>query len=91
MNPQKRISRNSNSLSKMTIVVTGTLNNFTRQQIEQTIKENGGKSSSSVSKNTSFLLAGENPGSKIEKAQKLGIKILDEKQFMVLIRKNPLQ
>ena len=91
VNPQKRISRNSNSLSKMTIVVTGTLNNFTRQQIEQTIKENGGKSSSSVSKNTSFLLAGENPGSKIEKAQKLGIKILDEKQFMVLIRKNPLQ
>ncbi len=85
--PQNQLNKNSLSLSKMTIVVTGTLNNFTRQQIEQTIKENGGKSSSSVSINTSFILAGENPGSKVKKAQELGIKIIDEKQFLELIKK----
>ena len=88
VNPQKQLNKDSHTLSKMTIVITGTLKNFTRQQIEQTIKENGGKSSSIVSKNTSFVLAGENPGSKIKKAQELGIRIIDEKQFLELIQNN---
>ena len=85
---QNTKKESSKTLSEMVIVVTGTLEKFTRQQIEQTIKENGGKSTSSVSKNTTFVLAGENPGSKIEKAQKLGIKILNEKQFLELIHKS---
>ena len=59
-------------LAGKTIVVTGTLVNFSRQQIEEAIRNAGGKTSSSVSKNTDFVLAGENPGSKIEKARQLG-------------------
>ena len=86
--PQKQKVISSKTLSEMTIVVTGSLENFTRQQIEQTIKDHGGKSTSSVSKNTTFVLAGENPGSKIEKAQELSVKIIDEKQFMELIQKD---
>ena len=82
--------KGSEVLNGNIIVVTGTLENFTRQQIEQTIKEHGGKSSSSVSKNTSFVLAGVNPGSKVEKAQKLGIKIINEIQFMKLIQKDTM-
>ncbi|MHC4386064.1 MAG: NAD-dependent DNA ligase LigA, partial [Planctomycetota bacterium] len=58
----------SNILEGMTIVVTGTLKNFTRQQIEQMIKDHGGKTSSSVSKKTNFVVAGENAGSKLDKA-----------------------
>ncbi|HOL31989.1 MAG TPA: NAD-dependent DNA ligase LigA [Anaerohalosphaeraceae bacterium] len=69
-------------LAGQTIVVTGTLKHFTRQQIEQTIKDHGGKTSSSVSKKTSFVLAGQDPGSKLEKARRLGVEILDEDQFL---------
>jgi DNA ligase (NAD+) len=72
-------------LAGKTIVVTGTLENFSRQQAQQAIKEAGGKSSSSVSKKTDFVLAGENPGSKLQKARKLGVEVIDEKQFMKMI------
>jgi len=72
-------------LAGKTIVVTGTLENFSRQQIEQAIKQAGGKSSSSVSKKTDFVLAGEDPGSKLDKAQKIGVKIINEKQFLEMI------
>jgi DNA ligase (NAD+) len=64
-----------------TIVVTGTLRNFTRQQAELAIRQAGGKTSSSVSKKTDFVLAGEEPGSKLDKAQKLGVKVIGEKEF----------
>jgi DNA ligase (NAD+) len=69
------------------IVVTGTLENFSRDQIEQTIKDNGGKVSSSVSKKTSFVLAGSEPGSKVDKAQSLGVKIISESEFMKILGK----
>ena len=89
--PKKSTKENGLGVLKgNNIVVTGTLENFTRQQIEQAIKDNGGKSTSSVSKNTTFVLAGENPGSKIKKAQELGIKIINENQFLELIQKEPL-
>ena len=81
---QPKIQR-SEKLAGKTIVVTGTLENFSRQQTEQAIRHAGGKSSSSVSKKTDFVLAGENPGSKLDKARKLGIEIIDEKQFMKMI------
>jgi DNA ligase (NAD+) len=71
----------SNMLEGMTIVVTGTLKQFTRQQIERMIKDHGGKTASSVSKKTALLVAGENAGSNLEKAQKLGIEIIDEDEF----------
>jgi DNA ligase (NAD+) len=72
----------SNALEGMIIVVTGTLKNFSRQQIEQMIKDHGGKTASSVSKKTAFVVAGENAGSKLEKASQLGVDILTEDQFL---------
>jgi DNA ligase (NAD+) len=72
-------------LAGKTFVVTGSLENFTRQQAEQAIRQAGGKTSSSVSKKTNFVLAGKEPGSKLEKANELGVKVIDEKQFLKLI------
>jgi DNA ligase (NAD+) len=83
--PEQPQRRRSEKLAGKTIVVTGTLENFTRQQIEQAIRQAGAKSSSSVSKKTDFVLAGENPGSKLEKARKLGVEVINEKQFMELL------
>jgi DNA ligase (NAD+) len=77
----------SDILAGQTIVVTGTLENFSRDRIEQTIKDNGGKVSSSVSKKTSFVLAGSEPGSKVDKAQSLGVKIISESEFMKILGK----
>jgi DNA ligase (NAD+) len=78
-------AKRSNKLAGKTIVVTGSLESFTRQQIQQAIRQAGAKSSSSVSKKTDFVLAGENPGSKLEKARALGVKVIDEKQFLELL------
>ncbi|MGA2322670.1 MAG: NAD-dependent DNA ligase LigA [Sedimentisphaerales bacterium] len=69
------------NLAGKTIVVTGTLQNFSRQQIEEAIRNAGAKVSSSVSKNTDFVLAGENPGSKLDKARQFGVKIITEQEF----------
>jgi DNA ligase (NAD+) len=69
------------------IVVTGELENFTRQQVEQAIRQVGGKASSSVSKKTDFVLAGENAGSKLDKALKLGVEVINEKQFLGMLGK----
>jgi len=74
-------------LAGKTIVVTGSLKSSTRSEIEQTIKDNGGKVGSSVSKNTSFVVAGEDPGSKLDKARQLQVKIIDENEFLQLIQK----
>jgi len=83
--PEKPKPRRSSKLAGKTIVVTGTLKNFTRQQAEQTIRQAGGKLSSSVSKKTDFVLAGENPRSKLDKAKQLGVKVISEKQFMEML------
>ena len=69
-------------LAGMTVVVTGTLSKFTRGEIKQKIEELGGKSSESVSKSTTFVVAGEEAGSKLEKAKKLGVEVLDEAGFL---------
>ncbi|MCX8065469.1 MAG: NAD-dependent DNA ligase LigA [Candidatus Hydrogenedentes bacterium] len=79
------IEEGKNILKGMTFVVTGTLKNFTRDQIEQKIKSLGGKAVSSVSKNTDYLIVGESPGSKLEKAQRLGVKIISEEDFLNMI------
>ena len=83
--PERPRIQRSDNLAGKTIVVTGTLEKFSRQQAEQTIRQAGGKPSSSVSKKTDFVLAGENPGSKLDKARKLGVEVIDEKQFMEMI------
>lgn len=70
-----------NFFSDKTFVITGTLENFSREEAGNKIVALGGKVTSSVSNKTDFLLVGENVGSKLNKAKKLGIKILSEKQF----------
>ena len=67
--------------SGMSIVVTGTLENFTRDQAEEAIISRGGKAASSVSKNTAFVLAGANAGSKLAKAEALGVEVIGEAEF----------
>ena len=75
----------SDELKGKTFVLTGTLQNMTRDEASEKIKQMGGKTSSSVSKNTSFVIAGENAGSKLDKAQKLGVIILSEDDFLNMI------
>ena len=72
-------------LNQQTFVITGTLENFSRDQIKDLIETNGGKVSGSVSKKTSFLIIGDNPGSKAEKAEELGVEIINEKQLLELL------
>jgi DNA ligase (NAD+) len=72
------------ALSGFTFVVTGTLKGFTRDGIKEFIEENGGKVTDSVSRKTNYLVLGENPGSKAEKARSLGVKILNEAELRKL-------
>ncbi len=69
-------------LAGMTIVVTGTLTQFTRGEIKKRIETLGGKTSETVSKTTTFVLAGDDAGSKLDKAKKLAVEILDEAAFL---------
>ncbi|PYJ59931.1 MAG: NAD-dependent DNA ligase LigA [Verrucomicrobia bacterium] len=69
-----------------TFVLTGTVPSMTREEATARIESLGGKVSSSVSKKTDYVLAGEEAGSKLEKAQKLGVKIIDEKEFLKMIK-----
>ncbi|MFT4552402.1 MAG: DNA ligase (NAD+) [Chlamydiales bacterium] len=71
--------------SGKTFVLTGTLTSYTRSAAASLIKERGGKITGSVSKKTDFLLAGDSPGSKFDKAEKLGVKIIEEKEFSTLL------
>ena len=73
------------ALSGLRFVLTGTLPSLTRKQAADLIEQNGGKVTSSVSKKTSYLLAGEDAGSKLTKAQQLGITILTEQEFLEMI------
>jgi DNA ligase (NAD+) len=66
-------------------VLTGSLSAMPREEAKTKIQELGGKTSESVSKEVDYLVVGEEPGSKLEKAKKLGIKILDEKEFLKMI------
>ncbi|MGD9014890.1 MAG: NAD-dependent DNA ligase LigA [Candidatus Omnitrophota bacterium] len=68
------------------VVFTGELDDFTRQQAEGLVRQFGGKVSSSVSKNTTFVVAGDNPGTKYIKAKQLGVKIINEAQFKEMIK-----
>ena len=86
--PARRVAPGSGGtgpLAGKTVVVTGTLSVFDRQSAEEAIRAAGGKAAGSVSKNTSYLVAGENAGSKLQKAQELGVTVLDEDEFRRLL------
>ncbi len=75
------------ALAGLTIVVTGTLPNLGRKEAAELIEKNGGKCTGSVSKKTSYVLAGEAAGSKLDKANSLGIPVIDEETFLQMIQK----
>ena len=72
-------------LAGKTLVVTGTLEKYTREEIEALIEQHGGRAASSVSKKTDYLVAGEKAGSKLDKANKLGVRVISEAEFDKLI------
>ena len=75
----------SSEFAGQTFVFTGTLTRFTREEAESEVKARGGKATSSVSKGTTYVVAGDKAGSKLEKAQKLGVTVIDEDGFLRLI------
>ena len=79
------------SLAGKTFVVTGTLSGFSRSESESRIKELGGKVTSSVTRNTDYLVAGVSPGSKLAAAERLGMEILDEAAFVELLANPSLE
>ena len=86
VNPSYEKSQVDNRFEGMTFVLTGTLPTMKRDEAKELIEKYGGKASGSVSKKTSYVLAGEEAGSKLTKAQQLGIKIITEDEFLQMIK-----
>ena len=77
------------TLEGLTVVATGSLQHYTRDSVKEAIIGRGGKAAGSVSKKTDYVVVGENAGSKADKAEQLGVPVLDEDQFTVLLEKGP--
>ena len=77
------------TLEGLTVVVTGSLERFSRDSVKEAIIARGGKASGSVSKKTDYVVVGENAGSKADKAEQLGVPILDEAGFERLLANGP--
>lgn len=77
------------TLEGLTIVATGSLQHYTRDSVKEAIISRGGKASGSVSKKTDYVVVGDNAGSKADKAEQLGVPVLDEDQFTLLLEKGP--
>ena len=77
------------TLEGMSIVITGSMENFSRDEAKEAIMARGGRAAGSVSKKTAFVVAGEAPGSKYEKAVEIGVPVLDEAGFRVLLEQGP--
>lgn len=82
---KKDVSSEYLKFEDMVFVLTGTLSNYSRNEVKKIIEDLGGKVTGSVSKKTSYVLAGENPGSKLDKANKLEIKVITEEEFEDLV------
>ena len=82
-------STKDQTLAGLTLVVTGSLVNFTRDGVTEAITERGGKAASSVSKKTDYVVVGDSPGSKAAKAEELGVPIIDEAAFIALLENGP--
>ena len=85
MKEDREKRKTAGPLEGLTFVVTGTLPSFSRNEVQKLIEDNGGRTSDSVSGKTSFLVAGENAGSKLVKAQSLGVRIISEDELLKLI------
>ncbi len=85
VNPTHTATATGDRLAGKTVVVTGTLSRFSRDEIHKIIEREGGKASGSVSSKTSYLVAGESAGSKLEKAKSLGVEVLSEDEFLALV------
>ena len=72
-----------------TVVATGSLEGYSRDSAKEAILSRGGKASGSVSKKTDYVVVGENAGSKADKAEQLGVPVLDEEQFTMLLERGP--
>jgi len=83
---EKRKEEKSFKLQNKTFVFTGALKSMTREEAKELVEKLGGKAASSVSKKTSFVVAGEEAGSKLEKAKELGVKIITEEEFLEMIK-----
>ena len=77
------------TLDGLSIVVTGSMDGFSRDEAKEAITARGGRAAGSVSKKTAFVVAGEAPGSKYDKAIEIGVPVLDEAGFGVLLTKGP--
>ena len=88
VHPQMHMQEDAGTLFEgLTFVLTGTLPTLSRAQAQEMIRKNGGKATGSVSKKTSIVLAGESAGSKLDKARELGVRIIDEAQFLQMIER----
>ena len=84
-----KVSTDPQTLAGLTLVVTGSLIDFTRDGVSEVIASHGGKSSSSVSKKTDYVVVGDSPGSKLAKAEELGVRVLNESEFKKLLAGGP--
>ncbi|MCD7981100.1 MAG: NAD-dependent DNA ligase LigA [Clostridiales bacterium] len=89
--PEPELSAEDLPLAGLTIVVTGTLSRFGRKEIAEFIENHGGKYTGSVSKKTDYLVAGENAGSKMEKAKSLGVPVITEEKLLQMTEKGSFQ
>jgi len=88
VNMVERKTAGGQPLANLTFVLTGTLEKFTRQEAEAALRGLGAHVAGSVSRNTDYVVAGEKAGSKLDKARQLGVKILNEQQFIEIIGKH---
>jgi DNA ligase (NAD+) len=88
MTAEKRVT--TSTLEGLTFVLTGTLPNLTRDLAKEKIESAGGRVSGSVSKKTSYVVAGEEAGSKLDKATSLGVKVLNEAGLLELLERGPV-
>ena len=81
-----QVEKTKNSLQGKTFVLTGTMSSISRIEAEEKIRALGGNVSGSVSKKTSYVVVGENAGSKLDKANELGVEVLSEEDFLKLLQ-----
>ena len=83
----ERKDTSAGAFAGMTVVVTGTLSSMGRSEAEEAIRSRGGKAAGSVSKKTSLVVAGESAGSKLTKAQSLGVEVIGEEEFLERLKR----